>query len=176
MTSVARANRRTRRLAGAKAREFHTQKNYFCFIGFPDSSVGRESTCNAGDSGSISGLGRSPGEENGPPSPVFWSGEFHGQYSPWGCKESDMTERLSLTQISQVKKFRVFLCMRRCKSLSSQKSFLSYASQLSGTNILCFPGLTIEGGCSLMASGWQVLFSSLSSLRVHWLTVEGCNG
>ena len=32
------------------------------------------------------GLGRSPGE-----SPVFWPGEFHGLYSPWGGKESDMT-------------------------------------------------------------------------------------
>ena len=29
--------------------------------GFPDSSVGKESTCNAGDPGSIPGLGRSPG-------------------------------------------------------------------------------------------------------------------
>ena len=29
---------------------------------------------------------------------VFWPGEFHGQYSPWGCKESDTTERLSLTR------------------------------------------------------------------------------
>ena len=28
------------------------------------------------------------------PTPVFWPGEFHG-YSLWGCKESDMTERLS---------------------------------------------------------------------------------
>ena len=28
--------------------------------------------------------------------PVFWPGEFHGLYSPWGGKESDMTERLSL--------------------------------------------------------------------------------
>ena len=28
--------------------------------------------------------------------PVFWPGEFHGLYSPWGRKESDMTERLSL--------------------------------------------------------------------------------
>ena len=25
------------------------------------------------------------------PTPVFWPGEFHGLYSPWGCKESDMT-------------------------------------------------------------------------------------
>ena len=23
------------------------------------------------------------------PTPVFWPGEFHGLYSPWGCKESD---------------------------------------------------------------------------------------
>ena len=29
--------------------------------------------------------------------PVFWPGEFHGLYSPWGRKESDTTERLSQT-------------------------------------------------------------------------------
>ena len=27
----------------------------------------------------------------------IWTGEFHGLYSPWGCKESDTTERLSLS-------------------------------------------------------------------------------
>ena len=31
-------------------------------VGFPDSSVGKESTCNAGDPGSIPGLERSAGE------------------------------------------------------------------------------------------------------------------
>ena len=30
------------------------------------------------------------------PTPVFWPGKFHGLFSPWGHKESDMTERLSL--------------------------------------------------------------------------------
>ena len=35
--------------------------------GFPGGSVGKQSACNAGDSGSISGLGRSPGEGNGNP-------------------------------------------------------------------------------------------------------------
>ena len=30
------------------------------------------------------------------PTPVFWPGEFHGLYSPWGRKELDTTERLSL--------------------------------------------------------------------------------
>ena len=40
------------------------------------------------------------------PFPVFLPGEFHGQrslvcYSPWGCKELDMTERLTHTQINK---------------------------------------------------------------------------
>ena len=35
--------------------------------GFPGSSVGKESAYNAGDPGSIPGLGRSPGEGNGNP-------------------------------------------------------------------------------------------------------------
>ena len=161
-------------------------------LGLPDSSVGKESACNAGDLGSILGLGRSPGEEKGYPlqhsglenflncivhgvskswtrlsnwtelnwrkiiknmserwrkeavspvscwnfnsshriiswpkaldlcltrslpgfnpwvgkipwrrerlpTPAFWPGEFHELYSPWGRKESDMTEWLSLS-------------------------------------------------------------------------------
>ena len=35
--------------------------------GFPDSSIGKESACNAGDPGSVPGSGRSPGEGNGNP-------------------------------------------------------------------------------------------------------------
>ena len=34
-------------------------------LGFPDSSAGKESACNIGDPGSISGLGRSPGGGHG---------------------------------------------------------------------------------------------------------------
>ena len=44
----------------------------------------------------IPGLGRSAGEGKGYPTPELWPGEFHGLYSPWGRKESDTTERLSL--------------------------------------------------------------------------------
>ena len=36
-------------------------------MGFPCDSDGKESACNAGDPGSIPGLGRAPGEENGNP-------------------------------------------------------------------------------------------------------------
>ena len=105
-----------------------------CPSGLPDSSVGKASTCNAGDPGSIPGSGRFAGEEIGYPlqytwaslvaqlvknppakqeiwvqslgwedpwrkgrlpAPVFWPGEFHGLYGPWGRKESNMTEQLS---------------------------------------------------------------------------------
>ena len=31
------------------------------------------------------------------PTAVFWPREFHGFYSPWGHKDSDMTEQISLT-------------------------------------------------------------------------------
>ena len=37
------------------------------FLGFPDGSAGKESTCNVGDQGSIPKLGRSPGERKGYP-------------------------------------------------------------------------------------------------------------
>ena len=60
---------------------------------FPCGSAGKESTRNAGDLGSIPGLGRSPGEANSYPLSVFWPGKFHGLYSPWGCKELDSTEQ-----------------------------------------------------------------------------------
>ena len=64
---------------------------FFHLMGFPGGSVSKESVCNAGDPGSLPGLGKSPGEGNGNP------GEFHGQrilvgYRQWGHKESDRTE------------------------------------------------------------------------------------
>ena len=41
-------------------------------MGFPDRSVGKESTCNAGDPGSIPGLGRSAGQGIGYPLQYSW--------------------------------------------------------------------------------------------------------
>ena len=46
-----------------------------CFLiwGFPDSSVGKETTCSAGDPSSIPGSGRSPGEGVGYPLQYSWT-------------------------------------------------------------------------------------------------------
>ena len=63
----------------------------YSWASFPGGSDGEESACNAGDLGSISGMGRSSGEGKG--YPLQYSGlENSLDYSPWGHKESDMTE------------------------------------------------------------------------------------
>ena len=46
---------------------------------------------NAGDMGSVSGLGRSPGEGTGQHSYLGHT-MVRGIFSPWGHKETDMTE------------------------------------------------------------------------------------
>ena len=46
---------------------------YVLVEGFPDSSVSKESTCNAGDPGLIPGLGRSAGEGIGYPLQYSWA-------------------------------------------------------------------------------------------------------
>ena len=64
--------------------------------GRPCSSAGKESACNVEDLGSIPGLGRSPGEGKG--YPLHHSClENSMDCIVHGCKESDMTERLSLS-------------------------------------------------------------------------------
>ena len=68
----------------------------FC-RGFPGGSDRKESACNLGDPSLIPGLGRSPGEGNSNPLQYsFLENSIDRGYSPWGHKESDMTEQLTL--------------------------------------------------------------------------------
>ena len=67
------------------------------YLELPCDSDSKEYTCNAGDLGSI------PWRREWLSTPVFLPGESHGQRSlagnsPWGQKESDVTERLTLAQ------------------------------------------------------------------------------
>ena len=61
-------------------------------------SDSKESAYNSEDPGSIPGLGRSPGKRNGNPLQYSCLENFMDRgYSPWGCKESDMTQRPTLS-------------------------------------------------------------------------------
>ena len=65
-------------------------------------------------------------------------------YSPWGCKESDTTERLHFTSL--------------------HFSYLGSVSCVSSSGVSL--GCTVRGDCSLLASRWQEV------LRAHhqgWL-------
>ena len=88
-------------------------------MGFPGGSAGKESTCNAGDLGSILGLERSPGEGKG--YPLHYSGlENSMDCIVHGVAESDTTERLSL---SYGIRSHQFMANRGGKSGSSDISF-----------------------------------------------------
>ena len=69
--------------------------------GFTGGSDGKEYTCNAGHHG----VGKITWRREWLPTSVFFPGEFHGQrtlveYSPWGHKELNMTEQLSIIDYS----------------------------------------------------------------------------
>jgi len=81
----------------------------YYLTGFPGGSDGKESACNVGNPGSIPGLGRYPGEGNGYTLQYYlensmdkeaWQATIHEVpkgYSPWGHKELNTTERLTLS-------------------------------------------------------------------------------
>ena len=69
----------------------------YIWLGFPGGSEVKASACNAGDLGSIPGVGKIPWRRKWQPTPVFLPGESHGRRSPRGRKESDTTERLNVS-------------------------------------------------------------------------------
>ena len=93
-------------------------RNVFLYSSLHGGSDSKESACNVGDLGSILGLGRSPGEGKG--FPLQYSGlEKSMDYSPWGRKELDTTERLSLS-LNRVQLLRQLV--GQCYSLLQEKN------------------------------------------------------
>ena len=74
-------------------------------MGFPGGPNSKEFACNVEDLGSIPTLGRFPGEGNSYPFQYFCLENsmdreaWRATYSPWDCKESNMTERLTHTDL-----------------------------------------------------------------------------
>ena len=113
----------------------------YYYWGFPGGSDGKESSCNAGDLGSIPGLGRSPGGGHGNTLQYFCPENPHGQrslagYSLWGQKELYMTEWLSTAQ-------HYYLLTNSCKSTNLTlttfifENKLHNASENEKSNIIC---------------------------------------
>ena len=76
-------------------------------LGFPGGSDGKESACNVGDLGLIPTLGISLGGKRGNPGQYSCLENSHGPkslagYSPWGRKESDTTDHLGTSTMSEL--------------------------------------------------------------------------
>ena len=128
-------------------------------LGFPGSSAGKESACNAGDPGLIPGWGRSARERISYPLQYSWASlvaqlvkslpavwetqvekgtglenSMDCMYSPWGHKESDTTERLSLScthwglPLGYLKRNSVVSFSSKCQLLSSICLLSSFSS------------------------------------------------
>ena len=68
--------------------------NILIIASFPGGSEVKASACNAGDQGSIPGLGRFPWRRKWQPTPVFLSGESQGWRSLVGCIQSTGSQRV----------------------------------------------------------------------------------
>ena len=84
------------------ASSFRFLSEIWVYRGFPGGSDGKQSARNIGDPGSIPGLERYSVEGNGNPLQYSCLEKSHGQRnlagnSPWSRKESDRTERLTLS-------------------------------------------------------------------------------
>ena len=82
-------------------------------------------------------VGKIPWRRERLPTPVFWPGEFPGLYSPWGRKESDTTEWLSLKMEGKYHK------MLRKKALLKEPFHTNFAKLL--TSSAGFPSVCSVG-------------------------------
>ena len=71
---------------------------YFYLFGFPGGSDAKEPACNAGDPGSVPGLGRFPGEGN-------------GNLLQYSCLENSMDRGAWWATVHEVTKSQIRLCL-----------------------------------------------------------------
>ena len=86
---------------------------------FPDVSDGKESTCQRRRHGFDPWIRKIPWGRKWQLTPVFLHREFDGQrslmgYSPWDCKELDMTEQLTRSLFTSLFQIQVMLRGSNC--------------------------------------------------------------
>ena len=118
------------------------------------------------------------------PTPVFWPGEFHGLYSPWGHKQLDTTEDFHFSMIVmprvRVPKTERIRRPQKCKSMKGfyfqlELGLPPHPMQWSGAKspeprfTAVFIGFRTES--------WQGLIGCRSFLVfTNWLVFIGCRG
>ena len=146
-------------------------------MGFPDSSVGKEFTCDAGHPGLIPGLGRFPWRRGRLPTPVFFPGEHIGAseqnpasvwaHTQWSLIEFTETEKWPEVWIGVKPQKTMGLGPSHQKSLSISLVFLctsGLAFLFLLTGFLCFSSLRWNGVAT------DPEFACCGSIHTPWLT------
>ena len=96
-------------------------------LGFPYSSLGKESVCNAEDLGSILGLGRFPWRRKWQPTPAFLPGESHEQTSLAGQSMGLQSQRWLATKPPPLLLlFPLYICCTFCPIVLRYSIFHSF--------------------------------------------------
>ena len=77
-------------------------------------------------------VGKIPWRRERLPTPEFWPGEFHGLYSPWGHKQSDVTETFTFMASIPITSWQI-----EWEKVETVTDFIFLGSQI-----------TVEGECS----------------------------
>ena len=129
-------------------------------VGFPGSSDSKDSPAMQDP-----WVGKIPWRRRWQPTPVILAGEFHGQrslagYSPWGRKESNMTEWLSLTPLIITSFKPLFTQCERGAKQSQENSKRRLWPQSHPSNRNCHISIWQNIKCSLkriLAATWMQL-------------------
>ena len=130
--------------------------NHSSILGFPGGSAGKESTCSAGDLGSVPGLGRSPGEGKGYPLQYF------GLENSMGHRESHWAT-ITFTSVSREVKavsqcgFSNLTCPPGCCWLSSQENWHLATEQEGKRHVL---------KCKLSCASFPLVYNQWQSSMV----------
>ena len=118
-------------------------------MGFPDSSVGKESLCNAGDTSLIPESGRSPGEGIGHSLQCFWASQAVAPHSstlawkiPWTEEPGRLQSMGSLSRTRLSDFTFTFHCHALEKEMATHSSVLAWR----------IPGTGKPGGLPSMGS------------------------
>ena len=147
----------------------HTHTYIYIERDIPGSSYGKEYACRqCGRPGFNSWVGKIPWSWKWQPTPAFLPGKTHGQrsltgFSSWSCKESDVTEQLTLEK-RQRNRFCKQTFWHMIKYSNVLWSFPNNKFQMCGRELL----VVINSVRKIWGWGWGYLLSEENSIIQMW--------
>ena len=132
--------------------------NWEGLLNFPGNSDGKASACNAGGTGSISGLGRSPGEGNGNPLQYSCLENLMDRGAWWATVRGVARSQTRLSDFT-------FFFLSLTSRLRNMWSFISYLGRAQPSPSSCFYGVSTIKAFLLTGRNCSAWGPSVSHLK-----------